>query len=98
MGLVGSLMSLPQMLIFFAAWLIYSLMRPLFLATVVCCMMNPVEAKKKLNLFATTFRFLALCKDKKFKKPKDDPASFFKEGEDEDMIERKTVIFLRHGQ
>ena len=98
MGLVGSLLSLPAMLLFFAAWLAASLSRPLFLVTVVCLMMNPMAAKAKINLIVTTFRFLIFCKDKKWKKSPD-PASFFNEGyEDDAAVEKKTVIFFRHGE
>ena len=87
------------MLYFFACWLIASLSRPLFLATVVCLMMNPMAAKAKINLIVTTFKFLLFCKDKKFKRSPDDPASFFADVDDDDpTVERKTVMFLRHGE
>jgi bisphosphoglycerate-dependent phosphoglycerate mutase len=98
MGLVGFLISLPYMLLFYVSWIICSLFRPVLFATVVCLLTNPAAAKDKINLFITTFQYLFLCKDKKYKKPKEDPASFFKEGEDMDKIERKTLVFIRHGE
>lgn len=95
MGLVGSIISLPYMLLWYAVWLIASVARPLFLATIVCLLTNPRAAKEKIKLIVTTFQFLLLSKDKKWKKPAEDPASFFK---DEEGVDKKTIIFLRHGE
>jgi phosphohistidine phosphatase SixA len=71
--------------------------RPLLLATIICMATNPKAAQAKIKMIIMTFQFLVLSKDKKWKKPEEDPASFFKEGEDEG-VESKTVIFLRHGE
>jgi broad specificity phosphatase PhoE len=70
----------------------------MMLATVLCLLANPKAAQTKLKLFASTFQFLLLSKDKKWKKPKDDPASFFPDGEADPNVTKKTVIFLRHGE
>ena len=75
-----------------------SLFRPVSFATIICLLANPVAAKAKIKLILTSFQFLALCKDKKWKKPKEDPASFFKDGDNDSAVESKTVIFLRHGE
>jgi hypothetical protein len=58
---------------------------------------NPKAAYAKVMLIVTTFQFLILSKDKKWKKSPDDPAAFF-EGKSDDEIDKKTVIFLRHGE
>lgn len=95
MGLFGSIVSFPYMVVWFVVWLVASLVRPLFFATVVCMLRNPEAAKAKVKLIATTFRFLIFSKDKKWKKAAEDPASFFK---DENSVEKKTIIFMRHGE
>lgn len=95
MGFVGSIMSVPFMLVWFTVWLISCLSRPIILATFVCLMLNPKAAESKVKLIFTTFQFLLMSKDKKWKKSDEDPASFFK---DEKGVEKKTIIFLRHGE
>lgn len=45
-----------------------------------------------------TVRFLLLSKDKKWEKLNENPASFFSVDDDEIVVARKTVIFLRHGE
>lgn len=95
MGVVGSIISFPYMLLWYTVWLVASLARPLFLATIVCMLTNPKAAKAKVKLIITTFQFLILSKDKKWKKAEEDPASFFK---DDKGVEKKTIIFLRHGE
>lgn len=98
MGLVGNIVSLPYMLLWYVVWFVSSISRPLLLATIICMATNPKAAQAKMKLIVLTFQFLFLSKDKKWKMPAEDPASFFKEGEDEDKIESKTIIFLRHGE
>ena len=83
------------MILWYVVWFTSSIARPLILATVVCMATNPTAAKAKLKLIVATFQYLLLCKDKKWKKSKEDPASFFKAS---DNVEKKTVIFLRHGE
>eukprot|EP00934_Nitzschia_sp_Nitz4_P003315 Nitzschia sp. Nitz4//scaffold14_size191712//549//1637//NITZ4_001696-RA/size191712-processed-gene-0.296-mRNA-1//-1//CDS//3329536846//3305//frame0 len=95
MGFIGTIMSIPYMLFWYAVWIAYSLSRPIFLATFVCMLMNPKAAEIKLKLIVTTFQFIFLSKDKKWKKSKEDPASYF---QDETGVEKKTIIFLRHGE
>ena len=97
-NLVYTILLTPSVILFYAVWIASSLFRPLLVATILCCAANPAAAKKKIALFVTTFKFLALSKDKKWKKPKEDPASFFKDGDDDKDVETKTVIFLRHGE
>ena len=98
MGLIGNLIAFPYMLLWYVVWVTSMITRPLMLATVVCMLFNPKAAQEKVNLIITTFKFLAQSKDKKYKKPEEDPASFFKDGLEGDNIEKKTVIFLRHGE
>ena len=95
MGIIGSVMSLPYMLLWYVVWLVASLTRPLFFATFVSMLTNPKAAQEKIKLIITTFRFMFLSKDKKWKKSPEDPASFFK---DEEGVEKKTIIFVRHGE
>jgi bisphosphoglycerate-dependent phosphoglycerate mutase len=86
------------MLLWYVAWFTASVSRPLILATIICMLTNPKAAQAKVKLIIMTFQFLFLCKDKKWKKPEDDPASFFTGDDDDKLIEKKTVIFLRHGE
>lgn len=97
MGIVGQIMGLPNMIFWYTAWLVASLARPLTLATIVCMLAAPKAAQAKLKLVVATFLFLFLSKDKKWKKSPDDPASFF-EGKSDDEIQKKTIVFLRHGE
>jgi len=97
MELFGHLMGLPNMAFWYGLWLAASISRPLFLATLICMLANPKAAQAKLILTINTFRYLLLSKDKKWKKPQEDPASFFpKDGEV--LVQKKTVMFLRHGE
>mmetsp|Transcript_7942 Transcript_7942/g.19859 ORF Transcript_7942/g.19859 Transcript_7942/m.19859 type:complete len:377 (-) Transcript_7942:1920-3050(-) len=97
MGFVSQIMTLPFVLLWYTVWFVASIFRPLTLATFICMLANPKAAQAKIMLIITTFQFLLLSKDKKWKKSPDDPASFF-EGKSDDEIEKKTVIFLRHGE
>mmetsp|Transcript_122277 Transcript_122277/g.182732 ORF Transcript_122277/g.182732 Transcript_122277/m.182732 type:complete len:364 (-) Transcript_122277:10-1101(-) len=97
MGLIGSIMALPFLLLWYAAWFTASVFRPLLLATIICMATNTKAAKEKVALIVTTFQFLFLCKDKKWKKAETDPASYFTDLQSPD-IEKKTVIFIRHGE
>lgn len=52
-----------------------------------------------------TFMYLAFCQDKKFKIPKDDPATYFPvefggtaAGNDSNVVKSKKVILIRHGE
>ena len=85
------------MLVWYLVWFASSIFRPMLLATIICMATNPTAALAKIKLIVLTFEFLAFSKDKKWKKPAEDPASFFNEG-DKDKVESKTVIFLRHGE
>lgn len=69
----------------------------MLLATALCMLANPRAAQAKLKLIFRAFQFLLLSKDKKWKKSEDDPASFFKDFDDA-KVEKKTVIFMRHGE
>jgi broad specificity phosphatase PhoE len=81
----------------FHMYCIASITRPMILATALCMMANPKAAQIKLKLIFRTFQFLLLSKDKKWKKSNENPASYFT-NVDESTIQRKTVIFLRHGE
>jgi hypothetical protein len=94
--IIGSLFALPNELLFFAVWILASLIRPLLVLTLVCALSNPGAAYRKLQLLVISLQFLILCNDKKWKEA-EDPANFFKKKEDA-KITRKTVIFVRHGE
>lgn len=61
-------------------------------ASLVAMVLNPFAAKRKLTLFVNTFRYLAFCKDKKWKEPE---APKYKKII---KVETKTIIFVRHGE
>lgn len=104
-GIIGNVLSFPYMVLFFAVWLVASLFRPIILACFASACMKPWATLRKLKLFYKTGQYLALCNDKKFKKPTDDPQSFFSKEDLEaskngskTKIEKKTIIFVRHGE
>lgn len=100
MGLFGQILGLPLLAMSYGLWLAANISRPLIVATLLCMLANPKAAHAKLKLTINTFRYLALSKDKKWKKPKDDPASFFSKDNDGEYIvlSKKTIVFLRHGE
>jgi hypothetical protein len=99
MFLVGSLFSLPYVILFYAVWIAASLARPLLVVTLMCVLSNPKAAWRKLELFLNTVQYLALCNDKTWKAPKEDPATFFPEDSaTSDKVKQKTIIFIRHGE
>ena len=79
MGLIGSLLSVPFMALFFLVWIAASLFRPVLLACILACLYNPIATLRKTNLFITALRYLIGCHDKKWKEPSEDPLSFFKD-------------------
>ena len=97
MGLIGSIMSLPSVIVFFAAWVILSLSWPFLLASLFAAMFHPAALARKTDLLSTTVRYLTMCNDKKWKNPQEDPASFFPDNTIGD-VDRKTIIFVRHGE
>ena len=92
MGLIGGILILPYMVLFFSVWLFHMLSRPVAYASIACMVLNPFAAKRKLKLFVDTFRYLAFCKDKKWKEQ--EPLKYSKVIK----VETKTVIFVRHGE
>lgn len=96
MSLIGSILSFPYMVLFFAVWLIASLFRPVVLACCVAALTKPVAAIRKIHLFSITVQYLLFCSDKtNWKAPKEDPQTFFS---DFSKADSKTVIFVRHGE
>ncbi|KAL7536708.1 hypothetical protein ACHAXR_007352 [Thalassiosira sp. AJA248-18] len=106
MSLLSDLLALPAYLFFQATWLTHSLRRPFLLVSALCILSNPPAAIRKCKLFYMTFMYLAFCKDKKWKVPKDkDPASFFpveyggySPPVRSNKYRSKTVIIIRHGE
>lgn len=102
MFLVGSILSLPYILLFYISWLFASLLRPFIVVSLGCVLSNPAAALRKGQLFAATLTYLVFCNDKSWKKPKADPASFFEntdnDPQNEKVVDKKTVIFVRHGE
>ena len=97
MGLIGSLLGFPYEIQFFVTWFVVSLAKPLSLLTLLCLLSNPTAAWRKLQLFLVTIQYLLFCNDKKWKRPKTDPASFEKKDDDAEKV-KKTIIFVRHGE
>ena len=107
--IVSNLLSIPAFLFFHIIWLISSLRRPLILVSALCILSNPPAAIRKAKLFYISILYLALCKDKKWKVPKDkDPASFFTKelggslsttsSNNNIKYREKTIILIRHGE
>jgi len=92
MALIGAILVLPYMVVFFSFWLVASLARPVTYASFLLLILNPFAAKRKLALFVSTARYLALCNDKKWKEPETPKYSVVHK------TETKTVIFVRHGE
>jgi hypothetical protein len=97
MSLVGSLLSLPYMVLFFFLWIAVSLVRPVFMSCLLACLYNPVATIRKTKLFITTIQYLVGCNDKKWKEPKAVSRSAFT-GEHGLEVETKILIFVRHGE
>lgn len=92
MGLVGTVFALPYLVLFFGLWIVASLVRPVFFASLVCLALNPISAKRKLALFYNTFLYMAKCNDKKWIEPESPRFSVVHK------VEKKTLIFFRHGE
>lgn len=100
MGLFGQIFALPYLAFCYGVWVVVNITRPLIVATLLCMLGNYKAAQVKSKLIVETFRYLIISKDKKWKKPKDDPASFFSKDDNGEFIVlgKKTVVFLRHGE
>jgi hypothetical protein len=101
MRVIGTMMSLPSMAAFYISWTISSLVRPIFLVSIgLIIASGPTSAVKKFKMLASTIQYMVLCKDKKWNKPEHDPDSYFNKATEKQKksIQRKTVIFLRHGE
>lgn len=108
MSLSSDLLSIPAFLLFHLTWLAHSVRRPLFLVAALFVVSNPRAALYKLRLTYLTFLYLLFCKDKKWKPPDKDPASFFPVGlggtlvsaseKNANKYRSKTVILIRHGE
>lgn len=100
------LLAIPAYLLFHLTWIIHHIKRPLMLVSILCILSNPHAAIRKAKLIYTSFLYLALCKDKKWKVPKDDPAQYFTKdlGGTKTPLDKaitykeKTVILIRHGE
>lgn len=110
MKIFATLFSIPPMLLFYVAWIVSSIAKPLLVVSlVVSVALNPSAAFRKFQLLVTTIRYLLFCKDKKWKVPEQDAnvdayfatdsaASSAGASSKAPAIERKTVIFVRHGE
>lgn len=98
MGFVGAIIAIPFVLLFFATWIAASLIRPLLYVSLVCLLANPWSAFHKARMFGISIIYLVACNDKKWKSPKEDPASYFNKEDGDEDVERKTLIFVRHGE
>ena len=97
MGLIGDVMSFPYMVVFFLSWIMASLVRPLIAASLALALTKPFAAIAKFQMTVKAFQYLAMCNDKKWKQPPEDPKSFFPDLEDA-KIEKKMIVFVRHGE
>ena len=88
---------------------IHHILRPILLISILCLLSNPSAAIRKAKLFYTSIIYLVSCKDKKWKVPTEDPATFFPKelgGNKKDLsvsnnnatYREKTVILIRHGE
>ncbi|GKZ01083.1 hypothetical protein MPSEU_001059900 [Mayamaea pseudoterrestris] len=97
----NSLFCFPHMIFFFLSWIASSLFKPLLVVSLIGVLTSsPSSALKKGQMLVSTIQYLLFCKEKKWKKPKEDPDSFFETvptGK-QPKIQRKTIIFVRHGE
>jgi hypothetical protein len=103
--LLGAVIAAPYELLFLSVWIAASLARPFALMTVICLLFHPTATWRKFQLFVSTIQYLILCNDKKWKALPNDPASYYDQVTSENgsytggtKIQRKTVIFVRHGE
>ena len=96
--LIASICALPQMIFFFAVWIAASLFRPFVVLSTVAFFSQPSAALRKIQLFIDTVKYLALCSEKKWKPIPDSSVIFEKYKQKPELIEQKTIIFLRHGE
>ena len=95
---IASLCALPQMIWFFLVWILASLFRPFLVLSTVAFFSNPAAALRKIQLLIDTVKYLAFCSEKKWKKTPDPALAFEKTYAKPPLIEKKTIIFLRHGE
>lgn len=101
---VGSIISFPYILLFYATWIIASLVRPVITLSLLLVLSNHRAALRKGQLFYQSLEYLIFCNDKKWKPPAEDPSTFFALNNKNDTnlhepkIEKKTIIFIRHGE
>jgi len=95
--IMGQVLALLYMSLFYVAWVASSLARPVLQIAFIFCLAKPTKTLYKMRLFALTFLYLVCCNDKTWKKPNDCPLSHFANVAP-DKVEKKTVIFVRHGE
>ena len=83
------------MAFFLVVWIVASIARPLLIVSLLLVASKPSAAIRKVELLGTTLLFLIASRDKTWKKPPKDPDSFFTK---DSTIQRKTIVFLRHGE
>jgi hypothetical protein len=112
MKIFATLFSLPAMILFYIAWIVSSIAKPLLVVSfVVSVALGPSACLRKCQLLFTAVRYMAFSKDKKWKVPEENVNvdSFFEMDEafgsnpeqskpTTTTIERKTIIFVRHGE
>jgi broad specificity phosphatase PhoE len=106
--ILGNMLALPSMALFFVVWLLAMVARPFFVACLLLAISSPAAFFKKLTMTVTAIHYLALCNDKKWKKPSVDPESLFRDiSTDADAdaaavtttpCDRKTIVLVRHGE
>ena len=95
--LYATVLTGPYLILFFGTWIAASLARPLLQLTLISALvLHPWSAWRKLQLFLHTLAFLIWSKDKRWKTPPTDPATFFSDSSV--VVDKKTIFFVRHGE
>jgi len=92
MAVIGVIMAVPALISFYFLWVISMLLRPLFILSVGLLLWNFPSTVLKFKQVVNTLAYMFFTNDKKYKKlPEVDMEDFKKH-------ERKTIIFVRHGE
>lgn len=76
---------------------LFLMIRPLFIIIVALLFYNITSVIYKLKLSLQALSYLLFCNDKAWKKPAD-PFSIFESAIKTGKVEKKTIVFIRHGE
>lgn len=77
--------------------LLSAMIRPSMLVILALLLYNFSSVIYKTKLTFKGISYLLFCNDKSWKKPQD-PATIFESAMAEGKIEKKTIVFIRHGE